>query len=90
MAVETAAYFVVSEAVTNAAKHAGATLHHRRRAPGGHHARRAGRDDGPGGATAAGGGLSGLARRVAALDGAFEVVSPPGGPTTIMAELPCA
>ncbi|MGW4802248.1 sensor histidine kinase, partial [Nonomuraea sp. NPDC004297] len=38
----------------------------------------------------AGGGLSGLARRVAALDGRFEVASPPGGPTTITAVLPCA
>lgn len=90
MAVETAAYFVVSEAVTNAAKHAGAsgiTVD----------VRREGitlvvrvRDDGTGGARLAGGGLSGLRRRVSALDGAFEVVSPPGGPTVITAELPCA
>ncbi|MER6947622.1 histidine kinase [Nonomuraea sp. NPDC000554] len=89
MEVETAAYFVVSEAVTNAAKHAQATLVtvdvHREemmivvRV----------RDDGTGGAIASGGGLSGLARRVAALDGRFEVDSPPGGPTTIGAELPC-
>jgi signal transduction histidine kinase len=89
MAVETAAYFVVSEAVTNAAKHAGAaaiTVDVRMeenllvvRV----------RDDGAGGAHLAGGGLSGLRRRVAALDGVFEVVSPPGGPTTITARLPC-
>jgi len=46
-------------------------------------------DDGRGGATASGSGLSGLARRVAALDGRFELVSPAGGPTTIVAELPC-
>ncbi|WP_061293725.1 sensor histidine kinase [Herbidospora cretacea] len=87
--VETAAYFVVSEAVTNAAKHArasGVTVE----------VRRCARmvvvrihDDGVGGADPAGGGMSGLARRVAALDGRLTVTSPPGGPTTIEAELPC-
>ncbi|MBB6347445.1 signal transduction histidine kinase [Nonomuraea muscovyensis] len=89
MAVETAAYFVVCEAVTNAAKHSGAGLITV-------DVRRCGtmvvvrvRDDGAGGANASGGGLSGLARRVAALDGGFEVDSPVGGPTTIVAELPC-
>ncbi len=46
-------------------------------------------DDGTGGADPAGGGLLGLARRAAALDGRLRVVSPPGGPTTITAELPC-
>jgi signal transduction histidine kinase len=46
-------------------------------------------DDGLGGADPAGGGLSGLARRVAALDGRFRVDSPHGGPTTLTAELPC-
>ncbi|MGO4417843.1 sensor histidine kinase, partial [Streptomyces sp. MCAF7] len=45
-------------------------------------------DDGRGGADPAGGGLLGLARRVAALDGRLRVVSPPGGPTTVRAELP--
>ncbi|MFI7643207.1 sensor histidine kinase [Nonomuraea sp. NPDC049400] len=89
MAVETAAYFVVCEAVTNAAKHAGATLitvevHEEDTAV----VVRV-RDDGAGGAQASGGGLSGLARRVAALDGSFEVRSPAGGPTTITAVLPC-
>lgn len=88
MAVETVAYFVVSEAVTNAAKHAGAAritvdIHREDsmitvRVE----------DDGAGGAVATGGGLSGLARRVAALDGRFEVTSPAGGPTTITARLP--
>ncbi|MFF4621521.1 sensor histidine kinase [Nonomuraea jabiensis] len=89
MAVETAAYFVVCEAVTNAAKHAGATLitvevHEEDAA-----VLVRVRDDGAGGARAAGGGLSGLARRVAALDGGLEVNSPIGGPTTITAVLPC-
>ena len=46
-------------------------------------------DDGAGGADPAGSGLTGLARRVAALDGRFEVHSPSGGPTTVRAELPC-
>lgn len=88
-AVEAAAYFVVSEAVTNANKHAGAGRIEVA-------VRREGRtlvvrvrDDGAGGASASGGGLSGLRRRVAALDGAFEVDSPPGGPTVVRAELPC-
>ncbi|MEU7838053.1 histidine kinase [Nonomuraea sp. NPDC049129] len=89
MGVETAAYFVVCEAVTNAAKHAGATLItvdvHRE----GTMIVVRVEDDGRGGATASGSGLSGLARRVAALDGRFELVSPAGGPTTIVAELPC-
>ncbi|MGN9844920.1 sensor histidine kinase [Nonomuraea sp. H19] len=93
MAVETAAYFVVCEAVTNAAKHAGATLItvevHEEDAEETTAVVVRVRDDGSGGASAAGGGLSGLARRVAALDGAFEVSSPAGGPTTIMAVLPC-
>jgi signal transduction histidine kinase len=87
--VETAAYFVVSEAVTNVVKHSGAT----RIAV---TVRREGRtltvrveDDGVGGADPAGGGLTGLASRVAALDGRFRVGSPAGGPTVITAELPC-
>ncbi|QLH21478.1 sensor histidine kinase [Streptomyces sp. Rer75] len=95
--VRTVAYFVVSEAVTNAVKHSGASridIALTRRTPG---ARREGADillvritdDGTGGADPAGGGLLGLARRAAALDGRLRVVSPPGGPTTITAELPC-
>ncbi|MFG1946311.1 sensor histidine kinase [Nonomuraea sp. NPDC048826] len=88
-AVEAAAYFVVSEAVTNANKHAGAA-----RVEVGVHREGATLvvrvcDDGTGGASASGGGLSGLRRRVAALDGVFAVDSPPGGPTVIGAELPC-
>jgi signal transduction histidine kinase len=46
-------------------------------------------DDGRGGADAARGtGLRGLAGRVAAVDGTFEVTSPPGGPTVVRAVLP--
>jgi signal transduction histidine kinase len=87
--VESAAYFVVAEAVTNVAKHApGARVQVSL-------AQLAGRlsldvaDDGPGAADAAGSGLAGLRARVEALDGTFEVVSPSGGPTRVHAELPC-
>jgi signal transduction histidine kinase len=89
-AAETAAYFVAAEALANAAKHSGA------RRVEISVARRDGRlqvavtDDGRGGADASGSGLSGLRRRVEALDGTLTVESPEGGPTTIRAELPCA
>ena len=89
-AVETAAYFVVSEALTNVAKYADAT-HATVRVQ-----RVAGRlvvevsDDGKGGADPAGGsGLRGLSDRVAALDGALDVSSPAGQGTTLTARLPC-
>jgi signal transduction histidine kinase len=89
-AVETAAYFVVSEALTNVSKYA--------------HAQQATvrvervdgqlvveiSDDGVGGADAGdGSGLRGLADRVAALSGTLEVVSPPGRGTRLRARLPC-
>jgi signal transduction histidine kinase len=89
--VESAAYFVVSEALANVAKHARAT-----------HATVAVRlangrltvdvtDDGVGGADAAhGSGLRGLADRVAALDGTLSVESPEGGGTRLHAELPAS
>ncbi|HEX4813196.1 MAG TPA: histidine kinase [Nonomuraea sp.] len=88
--VETALYFVAREAITNAIKHAGArdilvVLGEDERA-----VSVAISDDGGGGADPAGGGLSGLARRVLALDGEFAVDSPPGGPTKIVARLPKA
>src|SRR5262249_44368339 len=89
-AIETAAYFVVAEALANAGKHASAS----------HVAVRIGRDedllvvevadDGRGGADPAGAGLTGLRRRVEALDGTLQVTSPAGGPTILRAELPCA
>ncbi|MFI0406816.1 histidine kinase [Actinomadura sp. 3N508] len=88
-AIETAAYFVVCEAVTNAAKHSAAR---RVQVEVTGSATMIGvriEDDGGGGADPRGGGLAGLARRVAALDGTFGVDSPPGGPTVITAELPC-
>jgi len=87
--VETAAYFVVCEAVTNAAKHSGASgvAVVVRRDEGVVWVRV--EDDGRGGADPDGVGLAGLARRVAALDGRFAVESPVGGPTVVEAELPC-
>jgi signal transduction histidine kinase len=87
--VETALYFVACEAMTNAAKHAGATLITVEVGRRDEVVRMRVRDDGAGGADPAGAGLSGLERRVTALDGRFEVVSPPGGPTVLIAELPC-
>jgi signal transduction histidine kinase len=89
-AVETAAWFVVSEALANAAKHSEArhvTVWLTRRDD---ELRVEVVDDGRGGANPTGGGLQGLANRVAALDGTLEVYSPPGGPTVVRASLPCA
>lgn len=92
-AIESAAYFVVREAVNNVLKHAAASEVHIVLRVDGPPVRRvltvAVRDDGIGGADPQGGGLQGLARRVAALDGSVSVVSPLGGPTVITAELPC-
>lgn len=88
--VEAAAYFVVAEALTNVAKHSSAS-----------HAevtvRRVGdalsvgvTDDGLGGVDETRGtGIVGMRRRAAALDGWLEVTSPSGGPTVVIAELPC-
>jgi len=87
--VEAAAYFVVNEAITNAAKHARATgVTVTIRDEEGRVAISV-RDDGGGGADpAVGSGLHGLMDRVAALGGRLSVESPPGGGTTILAELP--
>ena len=88
--VRAAAWFVISEAVTNAAKHSGALRVDVEVAMVDGRLHATVRDDGRGGADPAGGGLAGLARRVAAADGEFGVASPPGGPTVVTAELPCA
>jgi signal transduction histidine kinase len=88
--VETAAWFVVSEALANTAKHSGAqraTVWVTER-NGDLHIEVV--DDGRGGADPAGTGLKGLAQRVEALDGTLEINSPPGGPTVVRAVLPCA
>jgi signal transduction histidine kinase len=90
-AIEAVAYFVVSEALTNVAKHAGAgqaevTVERRD-----DRLRVVVADDGRGGATLDGGGsgLRGLAQRAAAVDGTLTLDSPSGGPTAITVELPC-
>jgi signal transduction histidine kinase len=90
-AVETTAYYVVAEAVTNISKHSAA----RKAAVSIGYAdgalRVAVEDDGRGGARLdPGGGLAGLAARVAALDGTFDLSSPVGGPTRVEAMIPCA
>jgi signal transduction histidine kinase len=90
-ATERAAYFVVSEALANVAKHSGATRCEVR-------CRRDGLrlvvevwDDGHGGARMEPeGGLAGLAGRIAGVDGTFSVSSPAGGPTLVRAEIPVA
>jgi signal transduction histidine kinase len=88
--IEAIAYFVVSEGLTNVAKHAGATRAEVTVDRSGDLLRVAVTDDGRGGADRNGGGLRGLAQRAAAVDGTFALHSPPGGPTTITVELPCA
>jgi signal transduction histidine kinase len=106
--IETAAYFVISEALTNATKHSTATridVTVTSTAPAAEdstpskESKPAPRDasmvitvtdDGQGGADPHGRGLTGLAGRVTANDGHLTITSPPGGPTTIHAEFPCA
>jgi signal transduction histidine kinase len=88
-AVETAAYFVVAEALANAIKYADATrIDIDVRSSDGRLVVEVA-DDGRGGADPAGAGLTGLAQRAGALDGTLGVTSPAGGPTTVRAELPC-
>ena len=88
--LEAVAYFVVSEALTNVAKHSGATAAAVRVSSDAERLVVEVTDNGHGGATAgAGSGLTGLTNRVAAVDGTFAVTSPAGGPTVLRAELPC-
>jgi len=92
--IESTAYFVVAEALTNVAKHSGATRAIVRlrdgALTGGDRLMVEVHDDGHGGAsTSAGSGLGGLHDRVLAVEGRLTVISPPGGPTSIVAELPC-
>jgi signal transduction histidine kinase len=89
--IESAAYFLVSEALTNAAKHSHASEVRVTAASGGPLLVVEIADDGIGGAAARGGsGLRGLADRVEALGGRMTVSSPPGRGTTLRAEIPCA
>jgi signal transduction histidine kinase len=89
--IEAIAYFMVSEALANIARHAQATRAEVTVTRSGGRLSVVVTDDGRGGATAdgAGTGLRGLAQRAAAVDGSLAVRSPAGGPTTITAELPC-
>jgi signal transduction histidine kinase len=90
-AVETTAYYVVAEAVTNVSKHSAARKAAVNIGYDGDTLRVTVEDDGRGGARLdPGGGLAGLAARVASLDGRFELSSPGGGPTRIEAVIPCA
>ncbi len=89
-AVESAAYFVVSEALANVAHHAEATKAAVTIVRAGERLVVEVRDDGKGGAVPGQGtGLAGLRDRITALGGSFHVVSPEGGPTTLLAEIPC-
>ncbi|MFJ4091432.1 sensor histidine kinase [Kitasatospora sp. NPDC089913] len=100
-AIEQAVYYCAAELLTNIAKHSGARSAELavRAAEG--RVRLLVRDDGRGGAAPGGGdgsrngngggsGLAGLAERLAAVDGVLRVDSPPGGPTTVTADLPAA
>ncbi len=90
-AVESTAYFVVNEALANVAKHSHATKATVTIVRQGDRLVTEITDDGVGGADAAhGSGLQGLTDRVAALGGRMHVLSPTGGPTTVIVELPCA
>ncbi|GAA3755517.1 sensor histidine kinase [Salinactinospora qingdaonensis] len=89
-AVEAAAYFVVTESLTNAAKHAAATEIGIRIGAEDEALLITVTDDGHGGADEnAGSGLAGIRRRVAAFDGQARITSPHGGPTTIEVRMPC-
>jgi PAS domain S-box-containing protein len=88
-ALEAAAYYLVAEAMTNAAKYAGASVVTVSVARADGHAVVEIADDGCGGADASrGSGLRGLADRIEALHGRFDVSSPPGAGTRITATLP--
>ncbi|WP_328889368.1 sensor histidine kinase [Streptomyces sp. NBC_00316] len=88
--VESAAYFAVSETLTNAVKHSGADrlwvdIHHADSM-----LRISVTDNGRGGATVgSGSGLSGIERRLGTFDGIMAVSSPAGGPTMVTMEIPC-
>jgi len=89
-AVETTAYFIVGESLTNIAKHSGADHASVRVWRDGDMVTVEVTDNGKGGARLRpNGGLAGLADRAATIDGTVSVVSPPGGPTVVRADLPC-
>ncbi len=89
-ALERGAYFVIAEALTNAAKHAGAEHVHVELALLPSHLRVLVSDDGSGGANPEGSGLAGLRTRVQSLGGALEVTSVPRQGTSLEARFPIA
>ena len=89
--VEATAYFIVAEALANAAKHAHADAITVRVRQTGDRVHVEVTDNGKGGATQQpGGGLAGLADRASSVEGSLRISSPEGGPTILAAELPCA
>jgi signal transduction histidine kinase len=100
--VESACYFAIAEALANAVKHSGGRVVHIRvrHSPARPHPRGSAipgvlrievTDDGSGGADPVRGtGLAGVERRLGTFDGILAVSSPPGGPTMIIMEIPCA
>jgi signal transduction histidine kinase len=89
--VASAVYFSVAEALTNVTKHAGARSVRIQLSQASGLLRAQVTDDGSGGADPAqGSGLAGVERRLAAFDGILAVSSPPGGPTIVVIEVPCA
>jgi signal transduction histidine kinase len=89
--VEAVAYFTVSECLTNIARHASATKAEIDVRRDGGMLRIRVLDDGVGGADPARGtGLASLEQRARSVDGALRLDSPPGGPTLVTVELPCA
>ena len=87
--VEASAYYIVAEAMTNAARHSRASTVTIRTESTGGTLRLLVRDDGIGGAdVAAGTGLVGIKDRVEALGGRISITSPPGAGTTLLVELP--
>jgi signal transduction histidine kinase len=88
--IEAVAYFIVSEALTNVAKHSKALIASVYITRQGNKLHIRVLDEGRGGATAKpGGGIAGLIQRTASVDGKFSLSSPVGGPTVIKVVLPC-
>jgi len=91
MPVGAAVYFAVAEALANAVRHSGARTVRIHLGYTAGTLRAVVTDDGAGGADPAQGtGLAGVERRLATFDGILAVNSPPGGPTIVAIEVPCA